>query len=258
MKKKLVVLGLSMAGVLMLSNTAFAGEWKRNNVGWWYQESTGTYPTRRWSNIGGKWYYFDNVGYMVHDKWIGDYYLGSDGAMLIGTVTPDGYRVDASGKWISGSPEETIFENFIQNEEYEMYTSEWYVNPTKYGYLDIDGDGKEELIITSDDGFFYALICSADLQSGEVTILDNGYYYGSLRYSEKYHALVLTEFRTSSMLGDYAFMEINGSGLDSKFHLGWDATEGERFYYRGKSKISEEEFDTYFSDLKEPDYMWLN
>lgn len=258
MKKKLVVLGLSMAGVLMLSNTAFAGEWKRNNVGWWYQESTGTYPTSRWSNIEGKWYYFDNVGYMVHDKWIGDYYLGSDGAMLIGTVTPDGYRVDASGKWISGSPEETIFENFIQNEEYEMYTSEWYVNPTKYGYLDIDGDGKEELIITSDDGFFYALICSADLQSGEVKVLDNGYYYGSLRYSEKYHALVLTEFRTSSMLGDYAFMEINGSGLDSKFHLGWDATEGERFYYRGKSKISEEEFDTYFSDLKEPDYMWLN
>ena len=258
MKKKLVVLGLSMAGVLMLSNTAFAGEWKRNNVGWWYQESTGTYPTSRWSNIEGKWYYFDNVGYMVHDKWIGDYYLGSDGAMLIGTVTPDGYRVDASGKWISGSPEETVFENFIQNEEYEMYTSEWYVNPTKYGYLDIDGDGKEELIITSDDGFFYALICSADLQSGEVKVLDNGYYYGSLRYSEKYHALVLTEFRTSSMLGDYAFMEINGSGLDSKFHLGWDATEGERFYYRGKSKISEEEFDTYFSDLKEPDYMWLN
>ena len=56
MKKKLVVLGLSMAGVLMLSNTAFAGEWKRNNVGWWYQESTGTYPTRRWSNIGGNWF----------------------------------------------------------------------------------------------------------------------------------------------------------------------------------------------------------
>ena len=47
MKKKLLVLVLSMAGVLMLSNTAFAGEWKRNNVGWWYQESTGTYPMSR-------------------------------------------------------------------------------------------------------------------------------------------------------------------------------------------------------------------
>ena len=41
----------------------------------------------------------------------------------------------------------------FKGEEYEMYTSEWYVNPTKYGILDIDGDGKEELIITSDDGF---------------------------------------------------------------------------------------------------------
>ena len=178
--------------------------------------------------------------------------------MLTSIVTPAGYRVDASGKWIYSSPEETIFGNFIQNGEYKQYIADWYADPAKYGYLDIDGDGKEELIITSDDGFFYALICSVDLQSGEVTVLDNGYYYGSLRYSEKYHALVLTEFRTSSMLGDYVFMEINGSGLDSKFHLGWDATEGERFYYRGISKISEEEFDTYFSDLKEPDYMWLN
>ena len=143
-----------MAGVLVLSNIAFAGEWKRNNVGWWYQESTGAYPTSRWSNIGEKWYYFDNVGYMVHDKWIGDYYLGSDGAMLTSTVTPDGYRVDASGKWIYSSPEETIFGNFIQNGEYKQYIADWYADPAKYGYLDIDGDGKKELIITSDGVFF--------------------------------------------------------------------------------------------------------
>lgn len=208
----------------------------------------------RWSNIGGKWYYFDNVGYMVHDKWIGDYYLGSDGAMLTSTVTPDGYRVDASGKWIYSSPEETIFGNFIQNGEYKQYIADWYADPAKYGYLDIDGDGKKELIITSDGVFFYALICSADLQSGEVTVLDNGYYYGSLRYSEKHHALVLTDVRPNSMMGDYAFVEINGSGMDVKFHLGWDATEGER-YYKGKTKISEQEFSEYFKDLKELDYM---
>lgn len=250
----MIVLGLSVAGVLMLSNIAFAGEWKRNNVGWWYQESTGAYPTSRWSNIGEKWYYFDNVGYMVHDKWIGDYYLGSDGTMLTSIVTPAGYRVDASGKWIYSSPEETIFGNFIQNGEYKQYIADWYADPAKYGYLDIDGDGKKELIITSDGVFFYALICSADLQSGEVTVLDNGYYYGSLRYSEKHHALVLTDVRPNSMMGDYAFVEINGSGMDVKFHLGWDATEGER-YYKDKTKISEQEFSEYFKDLKELDYM---
>lgn len=114
-----------------------------------------------------KWCYFDNVGYMVHDKWIGDYYLGSDGAMLTSTVTPDGYRVDASGK---------------------------------------------------------------------------------------HHALVLTDVRPNSMMVDYAFVEINGSGMDVKFHLGWDATEGER-YYKDKTKISEQEFSEYFKDLKELDYM---
>ena len=191
---------------------------------------------------------------MVHDKWIGDYYLGSDGAMLTSTVTPDGYRVDASGKLIYSSPEETIFGNFIQNGEYKQYIADWYADPAKYGYLDIDGDGKKELIITSDGVFFYALICSADLQSGEVTVLDNGYYYGSLRYSEKHHALVLTDVRPNSMMGDYAFVEINGSGMDVKFHLGWDATEGER-YYKDKTKISEQEFSEYFKDLKELDYM---
>ena len=113
---------------------------------------------------------------------------------------------------------------------------------------------EKKLIITSDGVFFYALICSADLQSGEVTVLDNGYYYGSLRYSEKHHALVLTDVRPNSMMGDYAFVEINGSGMDVKFHLGWDATEGER-YYKDKTKISEQEFSEYFKDLKELDYM---
>ena len=191
---------------------------------------------------------------MVHDKQIGDYYLGSDGTMLTSIVTPAGYRVDASGKWIYSSPEETIFGNFIQNGEYKQYIADWYADPAKQGYLDIDGDGKKELIITSDGVFFYALICSADLQSGEVTVLDNGYYYGSLRYSEKHHALVLTDVRPNSMMGDYAFVEINGSGMDVKFHLGWDATEGER-YYKDKTKISEQEFSEYFKDLKELDYM---
>ena len=38
---------------------------------------------------------------MVTDKWIGNYYLGSDGAMLTDTVTPDGYRVGSDGRWVT-------------------------------------------------------------------------------------------------------------------------------------------------------------
>ena len=84
---------------VMAANEA---QWKRNDKGWWYEEANGTYPTNAWKLIKDKWYYFDGVGYMVENHWIGNYYLGADGAMLVSTSTPDGYYVDATGKWIEG------------------------------------------------------------------------------------------------------------------------------------------------------------
>lgn len=40
---------------------------------------------------------------MYAGRWIQEgewwYYLGADGAMMTDTVTPDGYRVNASGVW---------------------------------------------------------------------------------------------------------------------------------------------------------------
>lgn len=61
-----------------------------------------------WIMVDGKWYYMNQV--VQAATWV----LGSDGkwafagntaavpfgAMLADTVTPDGYRVDASGQWI--------------------------------------------------------------------------------------------------------------------------------------------------------------
>ncbi len=32
-----------------------------------------------WNQIGGKWYYFDNNGAMAQNKWIGSYYVDSNG-----------------------------------------------------------------------------------------------------------------------------------------------------------------------------------
>ena len=78
-------------------------QWKRNDKGWWYEEADGTYPTNAWKLIKDKWYYFDGIGYMVENRWIGNYYLGADGAMLVNTSTPDGYYVDATGKWVEGA-----------------------------------------------------------------------------------------------------------------------------------------------------------
>ena len=79
-------------------------QWKRNNIGWWYEYADGTYPTNGWLLINNVWYCFDASGYM-RTGWIqagdGQYYYcdTNSGAMLTNTWTPDNYYVGANGVW---------------------------------------------------------------------------------------------------------------------------------------------------------------
>ena len=72
--------------VLMVSSPVFAGQWKLDNAGWWYQEDNGSYPASAWKEIDGAWYYFLDNGYMAADRYIGEYYVGKDGAWLQGAA----------------------------------------------------------------------------------------------------------------------------------------------------------------------------
>ena len=102
--KKLLcsVSAVAVSALLALPVMAADAHWKRNDKGWWYEEANGAYPTNQWKLINNKWYYFDNIGYMLENRWVGNYYVGADGAMLVSTSTPDGYYVDATGKWVEG------------------------------------------------------------------------------------------------------------------------------------------------------------
>lgn len=77
--------------------------WCLDHIGWWYQNSNGSYPVNQWMYINQKWYFFDHTGYMKtgwilwKNIW---YYCDTSGAMLENTRTPDGYWVDASGAWV--------------------------------------------------------------------------------------------------------------------------------------------------------------
>lgn len=83
-KGKLFLTTFAMAAAL--SMTAFAGEWKQDDTGWWYQNDDGSYMKSGWQAIEGKSYYFGDDGYMFHD-----------------CVTPDGYSVGSDGAWIDSS-----------------------------------------------------------------------------------------------------------------------------------------------------------
>ncbi len=80
-KIKLVV--ATIIATAVMSMTAFAGQWKQDTTGWWYQNDNGSYPINCWQDINGKQYYFNEPGYM-----------------LANTITPDGKQVGINGELI--------------------------------------------------------------------------------------------------------------------------------------------------------------
>ncbi len=55
------------------------GSWNLDSNGWWYGDTTGWYAANCWQKIDGKWYYFNSSGYMVTNRYIDGYWIGSDG-----------------------------------------------------------------------------------------------------------------------------------------------------------------------------------
>lgn len=139
MKKKLATIGLIVLSTLTFTTTSFAAGWRQNKTGWWYQKNDGDCVKMEWRNIDGKWYYFDLSGYMVHDQWVGDYYVGSDGSMLTNTTTPDGYQVDASGKWKKNN-------DYSESDLLSLITKQAPYIVRNKATADFDNDGKNEMV----------------------------------------------------------------------------------------------------------------
>ncbi|SHH27043.1 N-acetylmuramoyl-L-alanine amidase family protein [Clostridium grantii] len=77
-----------------------ASKWVKSGSAWYYLGANGAMVEKSWvKHTDGKWYYLGSGGAMVENKWVGNYYLGAGGAMAVDTVTPDGYKVLASGAW---------------------------------------------------------------------------------------------------------------------------------------------------------------
>ena len=58
----------------------YKGDWMQDDKGWWFEDEADWYPKEKWQKIDGKWYYFKEDGYMAADEWIGEWYVGKDGA----------------------------------------------------------------------------------------------------------------------------------------------------------------------------------
>lgn len=114
--------------IQITSDSTYGGSWESSGSSWRLKKEDGTYAAGQWGMVDGKWYLFNQAGYMadgwqqVNQTW---YYLGINGDMAIGwqnidgkwyyfstvdtgtqgsmlsdTTTPDGYTVSADGVWI--------------------------------------------------------------------------------------------------------------------------------------------------------------
>ena len=66
------------------------GFWKRNDKGWWWEDTNGNYPTNDWKQINGREYCFDSKGYLYTDCFIKSRDYAKNGKI---------YYVDANGAW---------------------------------------------------------------------------------------------------------------------------------------------------------------
>ena len=132
MKRKLIFnVGVGALSILMATTQvtpAFAGSWKREQSGWsyindngakavgwtktpsgwYYLDTAGLMKTGWLQDVDGKWYFLDTAKGIQEGKmltgwnWIDGYCYYFDiqsGALLVNTTTPDGYKVNADGKW---------------------------------------------------------------------------------------------------------------------------------------------------------------
>ena len=93
MKKTFRIWGLALCAMalsaVLPAGQTYAGEWRQDETGFWYQEDDGSYPINSWKWIDGngdgiaECYFFDRSGYLA-----------------VNTTTPDGYTVDENGAWV--------------------------------------------------------------------------------------------------------------------------------------------------------------
>lgn len=72
--KKLKLLFATVVLSITMGLTAYAGQWKQDTTGWWFQNDDGSYLLNGFAKIGSYWYYFDNNGYIL----TGWHQIGSD------------------------------------------------------------------------------------------------------------------------------------------------------------------------------------
>ena len=109
----------------------------------------------QWVQFGDKWCYKEDNGDYVKNRWVGNYYLGSDGIMLTDTYSPDGYYLRADGSWDGRAAKLSTVDDPVSSIGLAIYNSPIVNDEINWGEKTLSYNGRAVQIIESKDNIIH-------------------------------------------------------------------------------------------------------
>lgn len=230
----------------------------------YYLDVSGKYVRDQWKEIDGKWYHFRKYGEMDTSKWIGSYYVKSDGAMAASELVYDptynsSFYFDENGKYLNKQWKEIDGDWYYFKDGGYIAKNEWV------GSYFIKGNGrmaKNEMQYDQSTGSSYYFKEDGTFAKNYWAKVGGYWYYfkgnGKVARKEwienKYYVLDNGKMATGTHIIDHYQYVFDGSGniLSKKaVDIGWVEKDGKRYFYNGASQRLGDETTKKVMDISE-------
>ena len=230
----------------------------------YYLDASGKYVRDQWREIDGKWYHFRKYGEMDTSKWIGSYYVKSDGAMAASELVYDptynsSFYFDENGKYLNKQWKEIDGDWYYFKDGGYIAKNEWV------GSYFIKGNGrmaKNEMQYDQSTSSSYYFKEDGTFAKNYWAKVGGYWYYfkgnGKVARKEwienKYYVLDNGKMATGTHIIDHYQYVFDGSGniLSKKaVDIGWVEKDGKRYFYNGSSQRLGDETTKKVMDISE-------
>ena len=215
----------------------------------YYLKEDGSYARNQWLQVKGKWYHFRKYGEMDTSKWVGSYYVKSDGVMGASELVYDptynsSFYFDKDGNYLNKQWKEIDGDWYYFKDGGYMAKNEWV------GSYFIKGNGrmaKNEMQYDQSTGSSYYFKEDGTFAKNYWAKVGDYWYYfkanGKVAQKEwienKYYVFDNGKMATGTHIIDHYQYVFDGSGnvLSKKaVDIGWVEKNGKRYFYNGASQ----------------------
>lgn len=243
-------------------------QWILSGNRWWYRHGDGSYTKSDWEKIDGKYYYFDNAGWMVTgwqliegkwyymdgsgvkvtNAWIGNYYVDDSGIMATDTWVGN-YYVDENGVWVPGKQKDV---GWIQSGEKWWYrhsdgsytVSNWEKINGQWYYFDSAGWMVTGWIVLGDS--WYYMEASGAMHKGWLEEGGNKYYLNPEANSSGAEGVMLTGYQKID--GEWYYFNKGYSPAGALYYTGVTPIMGDTFL--GGKETAVKKMATLYKNMK--------